>query len=237
MKKYTKYLLVLLILFAYSQACWAVSPPQAAWKKNVTVALDLGVGMPMGWLVKETRGFRGKLSDTCVNCRAGLVLGYTGPVLSYGFSGLAGRLGLKTGLSYGFARTVTINVPEKHGSEQLTESYVAIPLVVSMAVTNPVSKNRIWEVCMGYEWDIPCFTKYQQGDQRVSDVPDALGNIFFQSISYFSAGIYAVVTCRANTCIFKSESDSGMKNVEVMRGLGGTSLVELGVGANIIEWL
>ena len=226
MKKYIKhFLLVSWALFSASQACWAVAPPQAAWKKNTTAALDLGFGIPVLYVLDDKD--RGTYSAN-INWHAGLVLGYAFPL------GKHVKLGPQTGILYGFTRSIEQGSGVKR---DLQESHLQIPIACSLALTNAKDPTQLdMEYCLGYEWDIPLVTKYQLGGNEESKDADVLGNIFIKTVYHFPMGFYGWAKIKVNTLVFKDKSERHKEELQAMRFLA-TSFTELGVGANIIEWL
>jgi hypothetical protein len=242
------FLLLAFWLFAFPT--WSAPFQQPAWKKNMKVSVEIGFGMPYGWLLdgKEYKD-EGSTVKIQVNSswRFGVVCGYGFPFLNDTLA-----VGPDIGLSISTKRK--FRMLEGNVDVAIEEQYLHIPVAVKLATVDSETGFQEDGVTLGYEfnilrsstkWDIstrPKASILKKVEGIAKSLSKLSGSIFLGGKVDLFEGCYLMGQFRLPITDLAGYVKSIQNNDEVkcrfyIARCLNAPLVELSLGVNIMKWL
>ena len=165
------------------------------------------------------------------------------------------KLGIETGIGYGFDR----KIKNKKMASIIAESHLKIPIAITYSNLYNTSFYCLHRTIIGYEFQYIVSSKYTQTDNTIdideslkgnknlkTDIPNfnpLSGTILVGDRWEFSKGVYAGITVYLPIEIFKIlRSKNGFKDelnenfINKFRYLSA-NYIEMNLGVNTVEWL
>ncbi|MCU0317812.1 MAG: hypothetical protein MUC61_00500 [Amoebophilaceae bacterium] len=208
--------------------------------------VELGFGIPYSWLLEKVLRDLEDGFDVRPNGRVGVVWGY-GLTVSPNL-----RLGPEVGLSYSMTHRTRLT----KWNVVVEERYLQIPVGIKFSF--PVQRDIIrGSLMLGYELDVllsswgrrsknrASLRATQGGDEnfkdRISDLKRLAGSVFLDMAVDFPKGFYVMTRIKVPVVdlmhFLKLSRDPSNDHLAVHTvRLVSTSLVEFGVGLDILKW-
>jgi hypothetical protein len=242
---------VLLLAFWLSAVpTWSAPFQQPAWKKNMKAGVEIGFGMPYGWLLDGKKDI-GKNSTAKIQVNASWRFGV---VWGYGFPFLDGTLAVGPDIGLSVSTKRKFRMVAAGVDIAVEEQYLHVPVAVKLATVDRETGVQEDGVTLGYEFNIlhssKCNGAVRSGTVTVTpeQVEDAAkssklsGSIFLGGRVSLFEGCYLIGQFKVPITDFLGRAKSLKNDDEVKLGLYAarvlsTPLVELSLGVNIMKWL
>jgi hypothetical protein len=243
---------LLLALVSASLPAWAYPSQQPAWKQNMKAGVELGFGVPYGWLASEEDNKKLNIEGRQVNIkvnahwRVGVVGGYGFPFLDDTLA-----IGLDVGLFLGNKRKFEVSYEHGKKLALLEAQYLHVPFALKLVTFDKETGVQEGGLTLGYELNILLSSKCslsgrnnQALDQLESIAKSSKlgGSIFLGGKIDLVAGCYLMGQFKFPITDFLGFKDAHQNSDDAKIFLHGmrimdASFVELGLGFNIMKWL
>jgi hypothetical protein len=232
---------------------WAEPFKQPSWKQNMKVGVEVGFGAPYGWLInkqEDTQGRKLPKIELGPNWRFGVVWGYGFPIFDNALA-----IGPDTGLFIETKRKIDFAFP-CGVNMTVEEQYLHVPLALKLAGMDKETGVQEGGLTLGYEFSILLSSKCNPPAgglsvanramlERTKDMAKSSklgGSIFLGGKVDLVAGCYLMGQLKFPITYFLALKDADQDGDDAKRALHGmrllgASLVELGLGFNIMKWL